>query len=151
MRTALLQSHRQQQLQIKANIKSGNFPRHRLKVTQQYQRWYRAATCSNQANRRIGEQADLPPPTTHPPPQPTLNLTEPNSNPTLALLIACHMRVRKDFRFTLLLANSSSPPRSPLPAPPTPAYYCPPPPHTLCNCFVRQMQGSWRMPRLLPS
>lgn len=148
MRTALLQSHRQQQLQIKANIKSGNFPRHRLKVTQQYQRWYRAATCSNQANRRIGEQADLPPPTTHPPPQPTLNLTEPNSNPTLALLIACHMRVRKDFRFTLLLANSSSPPRSPLHQR---LRITAPPPHTLCNCFVRQMQGSWRMPRLLPS
>lgn len=67
------------------------------------------------------------------------NRTKPN-HPTLALLFACHMRVRKDFRFMLLLANSSS---SHLPW-----YYTTSP--LTPNCFARQMQGTWRMPRLLP-
>lgn len=65
MRTALLQSHRQQQLQIKANIKSGNFPWHRWKVTGNQQ----AASSNLQPTaKQTGENL---------PDEPTLNPSEP--------------------------------------------------------------------------
>lgn len=51
------------------------------------------------------------------PHQTSPHLTSPH--PALALLFACHMRVRKDFRFMLLLANFSSPPYPAIVSPPT--------------------------------
>lgn len=86
------QRQRQQQLQIKANIKSGNFPWQRWKVTGKQQ--------------PTAKQTGEPTRGTYVEPQRTPG--EPSF--ALALLFACHMRVRKDFRFTLLLANSSPPP-----------------------------------------
>jgi len=77
---------------------------------------------------------------------------EPPTHPILPLVFACHMRVRKDFRFMLLLANRllliplPHSPHFPLPLHFTTLHFaaC----VTFCNCFVRQMQSTWKMPRL---
>lgn len=124
MRTALLQSHRQQQLQIKANIKSGNFPWHRWKVTGNQQQ--PAAKQTGEPTRRTYVQPKR---------------TEPNRTTQHWL---CFLRAICGFErisgLCCCLPTRLRPPSlgitrsSPL----TP------------NCCARQMQGTWRMPRLLP-
>lgn len=123
----ITQSHRQQQLQIKANIKSGNFPWHRLKVTS-----------SGTSNLQL---ASLPP---------TLNLTEANlTEPHQTSLHLTSPSVC--FAFCVPYASSKG---FPVYAVACQLFFAPLPTHRvtshpLCNCFVRQMQGTWRMPRLL--
>lgn len=107
----ITQSHRQQQLQIKANIKSGNFPWHRLKVTS-----------SGTNNLQL---ASLPP---------TLNLTEANltkphftsphlTSPHLTQRLLCFLRAICEFErisgLCCCLPTLLRPPYPPIVSPPT--------------------------------